>query len=143
MKCNWIRWAEVLALAAILAASCTREPPPKPRSLHPPPVTSVTPAFLAPRRGEILIEGQSFLIRWQAPGWQRVHIAAAMGGKDRGHLAMDRDASTDTMLWQIPVGWVTGFGVTRSDSVRLRLENASDPTQFVDSPPFTVTGEEP
>jgi len=101
------------------------------------------PRFIAPHTGDILLEGHGFVIQWQAPGWRHVNIAAVMGGKDRGHLAMGRDGSLDTLNWQIPLGWVTGFGITRSDSVRLRLENADDPSDYVDSEPFTVSGVEP
>jgi hypothetical protein len=132
--------AGLLLAAGLALAGCARQAP-APKAAQAPAVAT-RPAFLAPQRGQILSEGQSFTIRWQAPGWDSVNVGAAMGGKDRGHLAFGRNASGDTLVWHIPVGWVTGFGVTRSDSVRLRLEDARDPNQFVDSAPFTVTGKE-
>lgn len=144
MRSSWIPRAELLAIA-MLVASCAREPAPK-RAEPPPAPESHAPAkpeFLAPQPGQVLTEGQSFVLRWQAPGWRRVNVGAVMGGKDRGHLAFGRDATIDTLVWQIPVGWVTGFGIASADNVRLRLENADDPSQFVDSAPFTVKGEKP
>jgi hypothetical protein len=138
MTYSMIRRVDLLVAGALLAAGCTNQV--KQANQAPPPVTSARTEFLAPQGGEVLVEGQSFTIRWQAPGWDSVNVAAVMGGKDRGHLVFGRDARSDTLVWQIPLGWVTGFGITRSDSVRLRLEDAGDPNRFVDSAPFTVRG---
>ncbi len=137
-----------LVILALLVAGCAKEDQAPPERAAPPPPASpstapLQPQILSPHRGDILLEGHSFVIHWQAPDWQRVNLAVAMGGKDRGHLAMDRDAALDTLTWQIPLGYVTGFGITRSENMRLRLENAADPNQFVDSEPFTVSGVEP
>jgi hypothetical protein len=101
------------------------------------------PGFISPHRGEIWIEGESHFIIWRVPGWESVNVGIVMGGKDRGHLTFGRDARKDTLLWAIPAGWVTGFGISRADNVRLRLENASDPSSFVDSDTFTVAGSKP
>jgi hypothetical protein len=130
-----IRSRGLFVVLALLLADCAKHAP-----APAPAVTHTNPEFLAPQRGQVLVEGQSFTIRWQAPGWDSVNVAAVMGGKDRGHLAFSVPAATDTLAWQIPVGWVTGFGIVRADSVRLRLEDAGDPSQFVDSEPFTVRG---
>jgi hypothetical protein len=130
-----IRRIDLLVAVGLLSAGCAKHAP-----APAPAVTHANPEFLAPQRGQVLVEGQSFTIRWQAPGWDSVNVAAVMGGKDRGHLAFSVPAATDTLAWQIPVGWVTGFGIVRADSVRLRLEDAGDPSQFVDSEPFTVRG---
>jgi len=131
----------LLALAVATTVSCAREPAPERTETPTPPATRLTSVeFLAPRDGEVLEEGSTYVIRWRAPIWKRVHVAAAMGGKDKGHLAMDLDASADSLVWQIPEGFVTGFGIARSDEVRLRLENADHPEQFMDSGPFTIIG---
>ncbi|HEV8480718.1 MAG TPA: hypothetical protein VGR66_07970 [Candidatus Eisenbacteria bacterium] len=143
-----IRRSDLVVLALVLAG-CAKQP--ESQSASPASKAQETsqaqeaakPRFIAPHRGDILLEGHTFIVRWEAPGWQRVNVAAAMGGKDRGHLVMARDAALDTLTWQIPVGWVTGYGPTRFDSVRLRLENADDPSDYVDSEPFTVSGVEP
>jgi len=133
-----IRWVSLLGVAALLAAGCAKHA--EQTKQTPPPAAPQHAEFLAPRGGEVLVEGQSFTIRWQAPGWDSVNVAAVMGGKDRGHLVFGRDARADTLVWQVPLGWVTGFGIARSDSVRLRLEDVGDPNRFVDSAPFTVRG---
>ena len=101
------------------------------------------PQFLRPRAGEVLREGSTYVIRWTAPGWRQANLGVAMGGKDKGHLFFQQDASVDSLTWQIPAGYVTGFGVARSDHMRLRLENADDPSQFVDSDTFTLAGAQP
>ena len=140
-----IRRSDLLVLALVLAG-CAKQPESqsvpaasKARETQ----AAAQPGFVAPHSGDILLEGHSFVIEWRAPHWRHVNLAAVMGGKDRGHLVMDRDGGLDTLTWQIPLGWVTGFGITRADNVRLRLENADDPSDYVDSQPFTVSGVEP
>jgi hypothetical protein len=136
-----IRRVDLLVAAALLAAGCAKHAEQTQQTEQaPPPAAPQSAKFLAPRGGEVLVEGQSFTIRWQAPGWDSVNVAAVMGGKDRGHLVFGRDARSDTLVWQVPLGWVTGFGIARSDNVRLRLEDAGDPNRFLDSAPFTVRG---
>lgn len=135
-----IRRIDLALLVALLFAGCAREAPP-PKRVQRPSAVATHPGFLSPSGGEIWREGQSYVIVWRAPGWDSVNVGVVMGGKDRGHLAFGRDAKNDTLIWPIPVGWVTGFGIIRSDEVRLRLEDASDPSRFLDSEPFTVTGE--
>jgi len=134
-----IRRFKLVLLAAILSAGCARESPPPKQAQTPPPVAT-HPEFLSPRAGDIWNEGESYLIVWRAPGWDSVNVGVVMGGKDRGHLAFGRDARNDTLLWSIPDRWVTGFGLMQADNVRLRLEDAADPSRFVDSAPFTVSG---
>src|SRR5262249_50451054 len=103
-----IRRPEWIAAAALLAMASAREAPaPKRVQAWARDIAIKRPGFVSPRGGEIWREGQSYVIRWQAPGWDSVNVAAVMGGKDRGHLAFS--AKTDTLVWSIPVGWVTGF----------------------------------
>ena len=70
--------------------------------------------IVSPRARTVLTEGDSFTIRWRAPRDMRVNIGAAMGGKDRGHLALDLAAGTDSLKWTVPRGFVSGFGPKRS-----------------------------
>jgi hypothetical protein len=133
-----IRRFELVAAAALLFVACAREAPPPKQVQAPSPTVATHPEFLSPRAGDAWSETESYLIIWRAPGWDSVNVGVVMGGKDRGHLAFHRDARNDTLIWSIPKGWATGFGVARADSVRLRLENAADPRQFVDSALFTV-----
>jgi hypothetical protein len=67
-------------------------------------------------------------------------VGLALGGKDKGHVALDLPAAADSLSWRVPEGFVTGFGIERADNVRVRVENAANPAEFADSPPFTVTG---
>ena len=139
-----IRRIDLLMAAALFVAGCAEQHPAaqqQPTARQQQPAVPMRPQFLSPSGGEIWREGESYVIAWQAPGWDSVNVGVVMGGKDRGHLAFGRDAKNDTLIWPIPVGWVTGFGIMRSDHVRLRLEDASDPGRFLDSKPFTVTGE--
>lgn len=96
--------------------------------------------MLAPRAGDTLIEGSTYTIRWRVSGVPRINLGAVMGGKDKGHLLVDAPAVPDSLLWQVPVGFVTGFGISASSEVRLRLEDATDPSRYVEAGPFTIAG---
>jgi hypothetical protein len=96
---------------------------------------------LRPAAGEIWREGHSYTIRWRAPNIVRVNVGFALGGKDKGHAVLDYPASADSLHWQVPHGFVSGFGLQRSDDARVRVEDARDPTQFADSPSFTIVAE--
>jgi hypothetical protein len=93
---------------------------------------------VSPRAGNVWTEGESYTIRWRATGIARVNVGLALGGKDKGHPALNLPASTDSLRWQVPEGFVSGFGLQRSDVVRVRVEDAGDPTRFADSPPFRI-----
>jgi hypothetical protein len=127
----------IAALLLIAVLGCAREPAPPPSQ---PPATT---GFLSPRAGDVWTEGSVQVVRWNAPWRASLNVAAVMGGKDKGHLAMDLDPGVDSLVWRVPAGFVTGFGIGRADNVRLRLENAENLEQFVDSDTFTVTGAEP
>jgi len=97
-----------------------------------------TLAIVAPSAGDVWKEGGTYIIRWRATGVERVNLGAALGGKDKGHLAFNLPASRDSLSWRVPQGFVSGFGIDRSDEIRLRIEDASDPARFADSPRFTI-----
>lgn len=78
------------------------------------------------------------MIRWVPTRAGEVNIGIAVGGKDRGHLALSLAAGTDSLEWQVPVGFVSGFGPVRSDAVRIRVEDATDPGIGATSGPFTI-----
>lgn len=75
-----------------------------------------------------------------APDTMVINLGAAMGGKDKGLLLTGAAAAPDSLVWAIPAGFVTGFGVGSSDQIRLRMENARDPNQWTEAGPFTITG---
>ena len=93
---------------------------------------------LRPAAGDIWTEGESYTIRWRVAGTARVNVGFALGGKDKGHAALDLPASTDSLRWRVPSGFVSGFGLQRSDDARVRVEDARDPTRFAESPAFTI-----
>ena len=106
-------------------------------------IVSASPlVVLRPVRNEIWMEGESYTIRWRAVGIARVNVGFALGGKDKGHAALDLPASIDSLRWRVPKGFVTGFGVQRSDHARVRVEDARDPKQFAESPSFTILAAE-
>jgi hypothetical protein len=47
----------------------------------------------------------------------------------------------DSLVWKVPVGFATGFGVKSSDQVRLRLEDADSVGWYAEAGPFTIVGE--
>jgi hypothetical protein len=97
-------------------------------------------ALLSPQAGDTLVEGETYVIRWSAPAGMRIDLGAAMGGKDKGMLLVGGPAQPESLVWKVPVGFVTGFGVASSDQVRLRLEDADSAGNYVEAGPFTVRG---
>jgi hypothetical protein len=97
-------------------------------------------ALLSPQAGDTLVEGETYVIRWSAPAGMRINLGAAMGGKDKGMLLVGAPAQPESLVWKVPVGFVTGFGVASSDQVRLRLEDADSAGHYVEAGPFTVGG---
>jgi hypothetical protein len=93
---------------------------------------------LRPAAGDVWTEGQSYMIRWRAVGIARVNVGLALGGKDKGHAALDLPGSSDSLRWRVPSGFVSGFGLHRSTDTRVRVEDARDPTRFAESPSFTI-----
>ena len=129
-------------LLVLAVLGCAREPASRSET-QAPASQPVAAGFLSPQAGDVWPEGSMQVVRWKAPWHARVNVAAAMGGKDKGHLAMNLDPGVDSITWRVPAGFVTGFGIARAENVRLRLENAEDPALFVDSDTFTVAGAEP
>ncbi|HET8649311.1 MAG TPA: hypothetical protein VFL95_04665 [Gemmatimonadales bacterium] len=84
------------------------------------------------------MEGHRYIIRWKSRRAGPVNIGAVMGGKDRGHLAMQLPSGTDSLAWDVPSGFVSGFGIDRSDAVRLRVEASDSPAVGVESAPFSI-----
>lgn len=134
----------VLALsAAVTLTSCKRPAPPATvggSDSPAPPSGRLAFAITFPRAGDTLVEGRTYTIRWMAPDSFQINLGAAMGGKDKGMLLNDVPGSTDSLVWTVPVGFVTGFGPASSDQIRLRLENARNPDQWTEAGPFTITG---
>lgn len=105
-----------------------------------PPSSRLAFAITFPKAGDTLVEGRSYTIRWMAPDSFQISLGAAMGGKDRGMLLNDVPAKPDSLVWTVPVGFVTGFGPKSSDLIRLRLENARNRDQWTETGPFTIVG---
>jgi hypothetical protein len=93
---------------------------------------------LRPAAGEVWTEGQSYTIRWRAVGIARLNVGLALGGKDKGHAGLDLPGSSDSLRWRVPDGFVSGFGLRRSSDIRVRVEDARDPTRFAESQSFTI-----
>lgn len=97
--------------------------------------------FRSPSSGDTLVEGRTYTIRWTSTPARRVNIGAVMGGHDKGLLLSNAPPGLDSLVWTVPIGFVTGFGPISSDQVRLRLENADSADQWVETGPFVVTGQ--
>lgn len=127
-----------LGLLGCMVACRVREPS---RSADASAGSGDTPALeiLAPAAGDVWKEGETHTIRWRARGIDRVNLGMALGGKDKGHVAFNLPASRDSLSWRVPEGFVSGFGIDRSDQMLLRIEDATDPARYADSPRFTIT----
>ena len=86
------------------------------------------------------MEGRTYTIRWVSIPGRRVDLGAVMGGHDLGLLLTHAPAGLDSLVWTVPVRFVTGFGPSSSDQIRLHLENADSTDQWVETGPFVVTG---
>ena len=100
--------------------------------------------ILSPQAHEVWIEGEVREIRWNSFGIDKVRIALAIGGHDKGHLGDERnnfiiDAKQKKYTWKISPGFVTNFGITRSDEVQIAFFNASN-DQTLGKCIFTIQG---
>lgn len=144
LRLRMTRAAIRLSVFALSVAACQRQPSvAKPGSPGEAPDRRVAFAITSPRAGDTLIEGQTYQITWLAPDSFRINIGAAMGGKDRGMILTNVTARSGSASWSVPTGFVTGFGPSSSDRVRLRMENAADPEQWTEAGPFVVRGASP
>lgn len=136
-----MRLTILLFIAVIACRPAEKLPPPTGDSVA---TADSTPpavfAILTPTANDTLVEGSTFVIRWSAPGIAKINLGAAMGGHDKGYLLTDASAVPDSLAWQVPVGFVTGFGPSASSDIRLRLEDAGDPNHYVEAGPFTIVG---
>jgi len=100
--------------------------------------------LIAPRGGEVWEEGKTYEIRWESQGVDEVYIAAAVGGKDKGLVESGGsnkiDAECGKIFWEIPVGFVTGFGIAKSERVRIMIYDARNSTIRDLSGSFTIEG---
>jgi hypothetical protein len=97
-------------------------------------------AFRRPTPGDTLVEGRTYTIRWVSVPARRINLGAVMGGHDKGFLLTNGPAGLDSLVWTVPIGFVTGFGPSSSNQVQLRLENADSTDQWVQTGPFVITG---
>lgn len=105
-----------------------------------PPAARAEFAFRSPSAGDTLLEGGTYIVRWVSVPARRINLGAAMGGHDKGYLLTNAPAGQDSLVWTVPVGFVTGFGPSSFDQMRLRLENADSTDQWVETGPFVIAG---
>jgi len=83
--------------------------------------------ILSPNGGEEWIEGKTYQITWESQGVEQVSIEVVVGGKARGHIAFNLDAGSGKHSWQIEKGFISGFGPSRSDVVRVIVCDSDNP----------------
>jgi len=100
--------------------------------------------LISPHGGEVWTEGKTYEIRWESQGVDEVYIAAAIGGKDKGLVESGGDNKIDArcgkIFWEIPVGFVTGFGIAKSEQARIMIYDARNSTIRDLSGSFTIEG---
>lgn len=119
-------WGPRIAFVTVsmLAAACQRETSSSDRSAPTPDSTapggvaaspdSLAYRLLSPAPGDVLREGSRYMIRWAASRAGEVNVG---------------------------VGFVSGFGPVRSEAVRIRVEDAADPSAGATSEPFTIVAD--
>jgi hypothetical protein len=100
--------------------------------------------ILSPQAQEVWREGEIREIRWASFGIEKVRIALAIGGHDKGHLGEERnefiiDAKPGKYTWKIPPGFVTGFGIDKTEDMRIRFYDTLD-HQVLGECRFTIQG---
>jgi hypothetical protein len=106
----------------------------------PTPGPSIT--LITPNGGETWVECETYRLQWRSSGVKQVNITAAAGGKDLGHLATKVEADAGAYTWTIPKGFVSDFGPSGSDAMRVRVY-ATDNDAIYDEndAPFTISAE--
>jgi hypothetical protein len=103
--------------------------------------TSPRITLFSPQGGEVWQEGKHYEIRWESQGVDEVYIGVAVGGKDKGILESEgSNARCGKLVWEIPVGFVTGFGIARSERVRIMIYDVRNSTIRDLSGYFTIEG---
>ncbi len=90
------------------------------------PTVTSTINILSPNGGESLIEGNTYDITWKSSEVVKVNITAASGGKDLGGIVFGADAKLGKYSWKISTGFISGFGITKSDLMKIRIYNAEN-----------------
>lgn len=76
--------------------------------------------ILSPNGGEVWIEGNTYNITWDSSGIEKVNLAVACGGK-AWDIAFGVGAKSGVYSWKIPDGLISGFGITKSDAMKVRV----------------------
>lgn len=76
--------------------------------------------ILSPNGGEVWIEGNTYNITWDSSGIEKVDLAVACGGK-AWNIAFGVDAKSGVYSWKIPDGLISGFGIPKSDDMKVRI----------------------
>ena len=103
--------------------------------------------ILSPQAQEVWREGEIREIRWASFGIKKVRIALAISGYDKGFLGDDGNefviaAKPGKYTWKIPSGFVTGFGIPKTEDMRIRFYDALD-GQILGECRFTIQGAHP
>ncbi|WP_292657581.1 hypothetical protein [Nitratifractor sp.] len=96
--------------------------------------------LLFPYPGAVLEEGRSYRIRWITDRKGPICIIALVGGHEREPNMQECriPAESGSYEWYLFPGFVSGFGVKRSDDVRLAFTDARNGEDFYLSKPFSV-----
>jgi hypothetical protein len=133
MPAHLNRWSLLL-----LALACRPDRSPSPDTSQATPAPRF--ALLSPLAGDTLVEGRTYTIRWAAVPPRSIDIGAVMGGHDKGLLLSHALSAPDSLVWTVPLGFVTGFGASSSDQMRLRMTNADSADEWVETGPFVIRG---
>jgi len=81
---------------------------------------------LSPNGGEEWVEGNTYDITWESSGVEKIAIGVTVDGKDKGHITFGVDANLGKYSWKISPGFISGFGISRADSVKIRIYDAGN-----------------
>ncbi len=99
--------------------------------------------ILSPKGHEVWREGETHKISWLSYGVKHVCVEVAVGGKDKGLIgddACNMDASKGYFYWTIPRGFITGFGISVAQDVKVLVFDPKKPRLKAISDEFTICG---
>jgi hypothetical protein len=95
--------------------------------------------LVSPNGGEEWKETQTYIIKWCSYGVEKVNIAMSVGGKDKGFIAYELDAESGEYTWTIPQGFISSFGISYTERMRVRVYDANDPYLYDENDaPFMI-----
>ncbi len=96
--------------------------------------------IISPAKNDVWIEGKSYTIKWKGFKNGLLCISILVGGKDKGIInSCNTPADKGFYKWQIPTGFISGFGISKDSMVKVVLFYKNNESNNVFSEYFTIS----